>query len=582
MVAQRTVKLLQPSNASKVTVPAVLTIAGSDNSGGAGIEADLKTFTSHQVYGLTCITALTAQNTQLVESFEKTPEFHLRKILDRNFDDFVLGYASPDVVPLKVIKTGMLTKEAVTVLNDYLPFFEKHGIKLVVDPVMVSTSGSELFDTEGMKACMESLIKQAYLVTPNFVEATTLLKMNLGKDDYVEPKIESIDDFSNFVVSLQKVLGCENILVKGGHIPWDKKKNKPFTGNFEVEGNNIQLVDILYQSKTDSVTIYESDFIFTKDTHGTGCTLSSSIAANIAKGLTLEQALPLSINYIHKAILSLESPLGHGHGPLNHTIPPEAGLLRVIAPESNQLVEEVVLKHGNFLEYFKQHPKVNSNWTKYIKHQFIYDISTNKLPFTRFLYFLKQDFYYLVNYAQVHALAASVAPNYSQIHAESFIIDSVIKEISKHKEKLQKKYDIDYDNADLDVELQPGKACLDYCNYLLEIGKREDFLGIKVALAPCLHGYYEAAVLASELRKAHNGDLGVLEAEDEAKVYDAWIKDYDSDWYLEAYNDGVKALEEAFEGSEISSERLNELVDIFNKVTTLEVNFWSEVIEDSK
>lgn len=577
MVSQRTVKLLQPSIANKVTIPAVLTIAGSDNSGGAGIEADLKTFTSHDVYGMTCITALTAQNTQLVESFERTPEFHLRKILDRNFDDFVYGYPDFEKAPLKVIKTGMLTQEAVTVLLDYLPMLEKHRIKLVVDPVMVSTSGSDLFDADAMQVCTDKIIKQAYLVTPNFIEATSLLKIKLGEDNYSEPRIESIDDFSKFVINLQQQLGCENILVKGGHIPWDKRTQKPFTGNFEVDKDHIQLIDVLYQSKTDSVVIYESEFIFTKDTHGTGCTLSSSIAANIAKGLTLEQSLPLSINYIHKAIISLQSPLGHGHGPLNHTVSPEKGQLKVVAPDSNQVGKHIIREHGTSLQYFKQHPIISSNWKKYTQHQFIYDIAQNKLPFPRFLYFLKQDFYYLVNYAQVHGLAASVAPNYLQIHSESFIIESVIKEISKHKEKLQKKFDIDYDNADLDVELQPGKACLDYCNYLLEIGRREDFLGIKVALAPCLHGYYEAAVLATKVKNQEDAKLGVLESDGEAKVYEEWIKDYDSDWYLAAYNDGIKALDELFEDTEISSERLEELVDIFNKVTILEVNFWSEV-----
>lgn len=578
MAIQKTVKLIKPSLDKKVTIPAVLTIAGSDNSGGAGIEADLKTITAHGVYGLTCITALTAQNTQLVQSFEKTPEAQIRNILDRNFDDFVLGYDNPDDIPLKVIKTGMLTKEAVLAIKDHLTFFAKHNIKLIIDPVMISTSGSELFDKEAMKICVDSLIKQSFLVTPNFVEAVALLKLKLG-ESYQEPKIESIDDFVNFVIQLQNSLGCENLLVKGGHIPWDSKKNKPYSGEHKSH-QDVLIKDVLYQTSTDSIIVYESEFIHTQNTHGTGCTLSSSIASNVAKGLSLEQSLPLSINYIHKGMLSLSKPLGHGHGPLNHAVVPESNPLSVIDSSLNNInIKEINSQYGSMLQYFKEHPKVKDNWKLYVEHPFIYGVSQNTLPFNRFLYYLKQDFYYLVNYAQIHALAASVAPNYQQIQTESQKIDDVMKEIGRHKERLQKKFNINYDNADLDVELSPGKACLEYCDYLLEVGKRENFLGIKVALAPCLHGYYEAGTLGTKLRKNYSGGLGVLDSEDEHDTYGAWIADYDSDWYHEAYLDGINALQDSVEKTPISDERLQELVEIFNKVTLLEVNFWNEVTD---
>ncbi|KAK7687367.1 hypothetical protein QCA50_009232 [Cerrena zonata] len=513
MVDQKIVKLTKPSRLHKVSIPAVLTIAGSDSSGGAGIEADLKTITAHQVYGLTCITALTAQNTQSVQSIVKTSKEQLQKTLESNFDDFIYGY---DSSPLKAIKTGMLTKDSILVLEEN------------------------------------------------------------KKSDYKEPKIESLEDFTNFVIDLQKALECENVLVKGGHIPWNKKTNKPFKGNINEEQEDLTVIDILYQHTTDSITIYESEFLFTKDTHGTGCTLSSSIASNVAKGLTLDQALPLSINYIHRGILSLEKKLGHGNGPLNHTVTPEVGVLAIIKP-----TVPAVTGHKTFFEFFKEHPKVKENWRKYTEHEFLHQLAENKLPFNRFLYFLKQDFYYLVNYAQVHALAASVAPNYQQTHSEALIIGEVVNEIEKHKSKLQKKYNIDYDKVDLDIELQPGKACLDYCDFLLEMGRKEDFLGIKVALAPCLHGYAESGINTLKYREDHknsgNDFLNAVSVE-ESNIYDSWIADYTSDWYREAHVNGIDALETLLSGVLITTERLDELVEIFNKVTMLECNFWSEVV----
>lgn len=571
MVDQKIVKLTKPSRLHKVSIPAVLTIAGSDSSGGAGIEADLKTITAHQVYGLTCITALTAQNTQSVQSIVKTSKEQLQKTLESNFDDFIYGY---DSSPLKAIKTGMLTKDSILVLEEYLPLIKRHDIKLIVDPVMISTSGTELFDKEAMSICVNTLIKESYLVTPNFIEAIALYRNK--KADYKEPKIESLEDFTNFVIDLQKALECENVLVKGGHIPWNKKTNKPFKGNINEEQEDLTVIDILYQHTTDSITIYESEFLFTKDTHGTGCTLSSSIASNVAKGLTLDQALPLSINYIHRGILSLEKKLGHGNGPLNHTVTPEVGVLAIIKP-----TVPAVTDHKTFFEFFKEHPKVKENWRKYTEHEFLHQLAENKLPFNRFLYFLKQDFYYLVNYAQVHALAASVAPNYQQTHSEALIIGEVVNEIEKHKSKLQKKYNIDYDKVDLDIELQPGKACLDYCDFLLEMGRKEDFLGIKVALAPCLHGYAESGINTLKYREDHknsgNDFLNAVSVE-ESNIYDSWIADYTSDWYREAHVNGIDALETLLSGVLITTERLDELVEIFNKVTMLECNFWSEVV----
>mmetsp|Transcript_6216 Transcript_6216/g.7665 ORF Transcript_6216/g.7665 Transcript_6216/m.7665 type:complete len:584 (+) Transcript_6216:2329-4080(+) len=577
MVNYTTVKLKSPTAEKRDNFPAVLTIAGSDSSGGAGIEADLKTFSAHQVYGLTCITALTGQNTQSVKSFEPTQEYLLKDILKLNFDDFLEGYEKPEDAPLKAIKTGMLTKTTINVLKHHLDYLRERNIKIIVDPVMISTSGSQLFDADGMKDCIHTLIKQAYLVTPNFLEAKSLLEIATGKK--LDIAIQGLEEYIILVKQLQKVLGCENILVKGGHIPWNRIQNRPYEGNFNEDSDQVCIIDILYESKTDSVKVYESEFLKTKDTHGTGCTLLSSIAANIAKGYSLQQALLLSINYVQKSMVSLKKKLGHGNGPLNHTVIPEKKISAVYKKDEMDISHYLLDSYDSFLDYLKTHPKVNYNWKRYINHPFVSQLAQNKLEFKKFLYYLKQDYYYLINYAQIHGLAASVSNDYNQIHTQSVIMDEIVKEIERHREKLMKNYNIHYDrDFESDTELSPGKACEAYCSYLLEIGKKEDFLGIRVALAPCLHGYAEAGDFGLKIRQDHGKSLGVLESEDHAEVYDSWLADYTSDWYREAYERGKSSLQSLLEHYPLSQGRLDELVDIFNKVTLLEIDFWDEVL----
>ncbi|KAG7664658.1 THI20 [[Candida] subhashii] len=559
----------------KVELPAVLTIAGSDSSGGAGIEADLKTFSAFQVYGMTCIAALTAQNTTGVKSFIKTPQPFVKQILDSVLDDMLYGYPEGEA-PLRVIKTGMLTSEAILEIKEHLPRLKQYGIKIVIDPVMISTSGAKLFDDEGMKLCVKDLMQQAFLITPNFPESETLYNLTSANGEK-RRSIESLDDFVEYVIELQQQLQCENLLVKGGHIPFDSNL-KPIL-DVEIANGESHVFDVLYESSTGNLSIFDSDYINTPDSHGTGCTLASAIAANLAKGRNLNEAIPISVDYIHRGMLSMGKKLGFGNGPLNHNVPPSRSTSHILE-SSGEEVREILAKSDSFLEYLINHPKVKDNWKKYTQHPFVKILAENKLPFDKFLYFLKQDYHYLINYAQLHALAASVAPTYQQTHAQATIIGEIVTELERHKAKLCKKFNIDYDrDMDLDIGLNPGKACLEYCNYLLDVGKRENFLGIKVALAPCLHGYHEAGKYGQEIRKQQPvGELGVLDQE-QVDTYQSWLDDYTSDWYSNAHNEGKKALQSLADSTNLNTMRLEELVDIFNKVTLLEVNFWNEVLQ---
>ena len=251
-----------------------LTIAGSDCSGGAGIQADIKTMTAHGVYAMSAITALTAQNTTGVYGvMESTPEF-LANQLDCIFTDIY-----PDAV-----KTGMVSsRRLIQVIADKIKQYK--AVNIVVDPVMVSTSGSRLLAEDALSALTGQLLPLATLVTPNIPEAQVLTGMT----------ITTAEDKEKAAQLINECYGC-NVLMKGGH---------------SINDSN----DLLYHNGT-ATWIYGRR-INNSNTHGTGCTLSSAIAANLAKGNDLLSAVKKAKNYISLALAD-GLDLGAGSGPLNH------------------------------------------------------------------------------------------------------------------------------------------------------------------------------------------------------------------------------------------------------------------------
>lgn len=518
-----TIKLANPAECRRRS-PCVMVVAGSDNSGGAGIEADLKTLTVHGVYGLTCIAAITAQNTQGVDTFEATSEGLVRLIFDLNWDDFVRGYPLP--APLRVVKTGMLTPATVKLLAEYTARFDEHQIALVVDPVMIATSGDKLFDEATMDQLLGSVISHAYLMTPNYPEARALAKM-VGIDP---PDITTVEELGQFAATLRTKFGCANLLLKGGHIPF-----------------NGTLCDVL--ALETGLTVFESQHIDTTDTHGSGCTLALAIAANLAKGVELTLAVANAINYVHETMVS-GYKLGHGSGPLYHYVKP---------PPTVEVGKGDVPK--DLYGYFKQ--QAGSLWTEYVEHPILEKIATGTLPMHQFLYYLTQDYFYLLRYAQIHGLAAATAPTEKLIFAQAVVVNAIGEEITRHKAKMKTEYGVTVD----DPKYERGHACQQYCSYLLQIAATGDFWAIKVAVAPCLHGYCEAG------RHAKSQQI-----EGTPQVFKDWIGDYVSEWYGEAHAEGVALLNEDM-GPAISAARLPELVEIWNRVCVLEANFWSEVLE---
>ena len=251
-----------------------LTIAGSDSSGGAGIQADIKTMTANGVYATSAITALTAQNTTGVYGIlESTPEF-LANQLDCVFTDIF-----PDAV-----KTGMVSSTAlIAVIADKLRQYKARNI--VVDPVMVATSGARLISEEAVDALKEKLLPLATLLTPNIPEAEVLSGMTISDPAGMERAARAISE----------QYGCA-VLCKGGHQISDAD-------------------DLLWRE--DAGVWFRGRRIQNSNTHGTGCTLSSAIASNLAKGYGLDQSVRRAKDYISGALAAMLD-LGHGSGPMDH------------------------------------------------------------------------------------------------------------------------------------------------------------------------------------------------------------------------------------------------------------------------
>ena len=253
----------------------ILIIAGSDSSGGAGIQADIKTVTALGGYAMTAITAVTSQNTTGVNS--------ISAISPKEIEKQIL-FTSKDIRP-DAIKIGMLHSTNV-ILSVSKALNKLKTKKIILDPVMVAKGGFKLINNKAIKVLREKLIRKAYLITPNIPEAEVLTKI----------KIENLEDMIRAANILLKY-GVKNILIKGGH------------------GKMTSMNDVFLNKK--ELKIFKNKRIKTKNTHGTGCTLSTAITTFFACGKTLNKSCELGIKYVNQAIGSNPN-YGKGHGPINH------------------------------------------------------------------------------------------------------------------------------------------------------------------------------------------------------------------------------------------------------------------------
>ncbi len=258
-----------------MTLPVVLSIAGSDSGAGAGIQADLKTFAAFGVYGVTVITAITAQNTLGVRAVQDVDAAVVTAQLDAVAEDFAIA----------ALKTGVLSSAAI--IEAVVAGIQRHRLgPLVVDPVMIAKSGDRLLRGDAVDALRRQLLPMAEVVTPNIPEAEILARRPIRTRD---------DRLAAARIIME--LGAHAVVIKGGHSEDDP------------------IVDMLVDSQ--GVHEYRAARIVTTSTHGTGCTFSAAITAGLATGLDLPDAVAEARDYVSRALSSAPG-LGHGHGPLNH------------------------------------------------------------------------------------------------------------------------------------------------------------------------------------------------------------------------------------------------------------------------
>lgn len=256
----------------------VLTIAGSDSGGGAGIQADLKAFAARGVYGMSALTAITAQNTVGVQGvFELPADFVAQQI------DSVMSDIGADAW-----KTGMLSNaEIIRVVADRARHYNVEH--LVLDPVMVAKSGDPLLREDARDALIQELLPLAHVVTPNHHEAQVLTGL----------EIRTVDDMRRAALAIHE-MGARHVVVKGGHL-----------------SEAADAIDVLYDGQ--ALIEFEASRVDTPNTHGTGCTFASAIAAELAKGHPVQQAVQAAKAYLTAALrAAVNLQIGHGHGPLNH------------------------------------------------------------------------------------------------------------------------------------------------------------------------------------------------------------------------------------------------------------------------
>ncbi|KAI0840649.1 Phosphomethylpyrimidine kinase-domain-containing protein [Hypoxylon sp. FL0890] len=496
----------------------ILVIAGSDSSGGAGLEADQKVIAAHGCYAMTATTALTAQNTTGVDGIHHVPSEFVRKQIDAVFSDIQPG----------VVKTGMLASaRTIEIIAQALKDYKVET--LVLDPVMVATTGAQLLPSKAVNELRTLLLPQTFILTPNIPEAQLLLSDG-GKETVDIQHVEDLEVIARKVLEL----GPKWVLVKGGHVPF-KKDGSVATTPEERE----VVVDLLYGEG--QATRIQSPYIKSKNTHGTGCSLASAIASNLSRGLKPVDAVRAACRYVEAGI-KLAPGYGKGNGPINHF---HSLLTLPFAP-------------GHFIDYLLERPDVSPVWHRFINHPFVLALGNGELPLESFKGYLIQDYLYLVHFARANALASYKSKNMEDIAAGAKIVSHIHTEMKLHIDYC-KEFGISKEEMEATEELQ---ACTAYTRYVLDIGQSEDWLGLQVALAPCLLGY---GAIAKQLH-------GDPRTKIEGNMYWKWILNYVAEDYVQAVQTGSALMEK--HAVLHSPSRIEELVKIFIHATKMEIGFW--------
>ncbi|ETW85143.1 hypothetical protein HETIRDRAFT_470181 [Heterobasidion irregulare TC 32-1] len=515
---------INPSN----EFPVVMTIAGSDASGGAGIQADLKTFTSLRCYGTSVITALTAQNTMGVQNVHLIPPSFVEEQFTSVTSD----------IRVQAIKTGMLTDAGVTaaVAGALRTAYASSAVpSLVCDPVTVSTSGHVLLQPDAVDVMMRELFPLAHVITPNKPEAELLLSRMSGHSR----TIESLEDM---IVAAEELLslGPHAVLVKGGHLS-ATPADILLVMQGERDPADLHLVVDVLQEAGGARTLFLRPKLDSTSTHGTGCTLSAALACFLARGFSTRESVKQASIYTHQGIAAAFL-VGHGHGPLNHMHPILHRCIPTMLIETNASV-----------------------WKQYVEHDFVKQLGSGTLPKECFVHFIKQDYLYLKYYSRAYALLAAKSPDYVAIRASAEIMLHVVRESTMHRSYCEK-WGVTPEQLDSTAE---SAACTAYGAYIMDMGLQGDSSHLTMALAACLLGYGEVGLWLQ--REALKPNTWVKL---EGNPYRKWIDDYSGEEYQDAVKKGVERIEALAAADPPSPKRFEEWRLVWEKCTQLEKQFW--------
>ncbi|KAI0766093.1 Ribokinase-like protein [Trametes elegans] len=540
--------------------PALLTIAGSDSSGGAGIQADLKTFTAFGCYGMSVITALTAQNTTGVQGVHPSPPEFVEKQLVSVLSD----------IEVHAIKTGMLfdannTRTVARTLKSH--YANARSVPpLVVDPVCVSKSGHTLLAPDAVQVLIDELCPLATLITPNKREAELILS-----EKNIPITINTLEDLLNASEKLRG-LGPKAVLLKGGHAKYtladvDKivaaqpevsvVREELLLDNMEilqVHERDLStwplVVDVLREES--GVTLFVSPRIDSSSTHGTGCTLSAAIASLLGKGNTLVEATRQATSFTHIGI-ETAFPVGQGHGPLNHL---HSILPRIVPPPTAS-------NPHPFTRLLIQSSA--KKWKAYVEHDFVVQLGKGILPRECFIHFIKQDYLYLKYYARAYGLLAAKSSTYSAIQAATQSILSIVTEVTSHKGVCAQ-----WGISDAELAATPeSPATMAYGGYIIDTGLQGDSAKLTMALAACLLGYGEVGLWLKREAAKPNSWVKL-----EGNIYRKWIEDYSGPDYQAGVKRGLKTIESLATADPPTTLRYGEWCAIWDQCTGLEKNFW--------
>lgn len=526
-------------------LPTVMSIAGSDSSGGAGVEADIKTITAHRCYAMTCVTTLTAQTPVKVYGAQNIPKKMVSQILDANLQD----------MKCNVIKTGMLTVDAIEVLHEKLLQLGENRPKLVIDPVLCAASDSSPTGKDVVSLIIEKISPFADILTPNISDCFKLLGENR--------EVSKLQDVLEIAKDLSRITNCSNILVKGGHIPCDDGKEKHIT-------------DVLYLGAEQKFITFKGQFVNTTRTHGAGCTLASAIASNLARGYSLSQSVYGGIEYVQNAIaIGCDvTKKAVKVGPINHVYAVEIPLEKMLTDECFTASDAVPKKPiegsldkipgGSFFNYLINHPKVKPHWDAYVNHEFVKRVADGTLERKKFQFFIEQDYLYLIDYVRVCCVTGSKSPTLEDLEKDLVIADCARNELNEHERRLREEFGVK--DPDYLQKIKRGPALRAYCRYLIDISRRGNWQEIVVALNPCLMGYVYAVDKVKDKITAAEGS-----------IYREWCDTCTSSFCYQAVLEGERLMNHILETC--PPDQLDSLVTIFARGCELETNFWTAAME---